>query len=89
MKDGALVAKNDILVFLDADITTYSTDIITFLTQPLIEDKADFVKSYFTRQAGRVTELVAKPLLSILFPDFQIFNSLYGMIAGKNFLSAM
>jgi hypothetical protein len=74
MKDGALVAKNDILVFLDADITTYSTDIITFLTQPLIEDKADFVKSYFTRQAGRVTELVAKPLLSILFPDFPNFQ---------------
>ena len=84
MKDGALVAKNDILVFLDADITSYSTDIITFLTQPLIEDAADFVKSYFTRQAGRVTELVAKPLLSILFPDFPNFQQpLSGMIAGK------
>ena len=84
MKDGALVAKNDILVFLDADITSYSTDIITLLTQPLIEDAADFVKSYFTRQAGRVTELVAKPLLSILFPDFPNFQQpLSGMIAGK------
>lgn len=84
MKDGALVAKNEILVFLDADITTYSTDVIGLLTAPLLEDKADFVKSYFTRQAGRVTELVAKPLLSILYPSFPNFQQpLSGMIAGK------
>ena len=44
----------------------------------------DFVKSYFTRQAGRVTELVAKPLLSILYPSFPVFiQPLSGMIAGK------
>lgn len=84
MKDGALVAKNEILVFLDADITTYSTDVISLLTEPLIADKADFVKSYFTRQAGRVTELVAKPLLNILYPTFPNFQQpLSGMIAGK------
>ena len=84
MKDGALVAKNEILVFLDADITSYSTDVIALLTQPLIDNKADFVKSYFSRQAGRVTELVAKPLLNILYPSFPSFQQpLSGMIAGK------
>lgn len=84
MKDGALVAKNEIIAFLDADITTYSQDIIGLLTTPIIQDEADFVKSYFTRQAGRVTELVAKPLLSILNPEFPIFRQpLSGMIAGK------
>lgn len=84
MKDGVLVAKNEIIVFLDADITTYPDDVVDLLAQPLIKGEADFVKSYFNRQAGRVTELVAKPLLSILYPDFPNFQQpLSGMIAGK------
>src|SRR5690606_3354057 len=68
MKDGILVAKNEFIVFLDADIVTYAENIIELLTSPLIKNEADFVKSFFSRQAGRVTELVAKPLLSILYP---------------------
>ncbi len=84
MKDGVLMAKNEVIAFLDADITTYNPDVITLLTQPIIDREADFVKSYFTRQAGRVTELVAKPLLSILNPDFPSFQQpLSGMIAGR------
>lgn len=87
MKDGVLVAKNEIIVFLDADIITYPSNIIPLLTDPLIKGEADFVKSYFTRQAGRVTELVAKPLLSILNPNFPNFQQpLSGMIAGKKHL---
>lgn len=84
MKDGVLCARNPIIAFLDADITTYPENIIELLTTPLLEDRADFCKSYFTRQAGRVTELVAKPLLSILYPGFPSFwQPLSGMIAGK------
>ncbi len=84
MKDGVLYASNPLLVFLDADITTYQENIVSLLTDPIIKDKADFVKSCFSRQAGRVTELVAKPLLSILYPDFPVFwQPLSGMIAGK------
>ncbi len=87
MKDGVLVAQNEIIVFLDADITTYPENIIALLTQPVTLRKADFVKSYFSRQAGRVTELVAKPLLSILYPGFPSFwQPLSGMIAGKKTL---
>jgi len=84
MYDGVLVAKNEVVVFLDADIVTYPENIIALLTAPLLQDEADFVKSYFSRQAGRVTELVAKPLLSILNPSFPQFKQpLSGMIAGK------
>lgn len=84
MKDGVLVARNEIIAFLDADIVTYPEDVIAILTKPLVDDEADFVKSYFTRQAGRVTELVAKPLLSILYPTFPNFKQpLSGMIAGR------
>ena len=43
---------------------------------------ADFVKS-ISREAGRVTELVAKPLLR-LFPEALRFSQpLSGMIAGR------
>lgn len=84
MKDGVLYATNEIIAFLDADITTYPTDVVELLCKPLLANTADFVKSYFSRQAGRVTELVAKPLLSILYPKFPTFRQpLSGMIAGK------
>jgi phosphoserine phosphatase SerB len=84
MKDGVMMAKTEIVVFLDADITTYQENTIELLTKTLINNEADFVKSFFTRQAGRVTELVAKPLLSILYPSFPNFQQpLSGMIAGK------
>lgn len=87
MNDGVLVAKNELIAFLDADIITYPENIIELLTAPLIQDEADFVKSFFTRQAGRVTELVAKPLLSILNPAFPNFQQpLSGMIAGRKSL---
>lgn len=84
MRDGILMAQNDIIAFLDADITTYPGDVIERLTMPINDGQADFVKSFFSRQAGRVTELVARPLLSILNPSFPNFKQpLSGMIAGK------
>ena len=66
MREGILFAKNEFLLFLDADITTYPENIVELMTGPLADGTADFVKSVFTRQAGRVTELVAKPLLRLL-----------------------
>ena len=84
MKDGVLLAKNDVIAFLDADIITYPQNVIEILTAPIFNGEADFIKSYFARQAGRVTELVAKPLLSILNPNFPCFRQpLSGMIAGR------
>lgn len=87
MREGILFAKNEILLFLDADITTYPEDIVELMTKPLADDTADFVKSVFTRQAGRVTELVAKPLLKLLFPELGRFSQpLSGMVAGRRSL---
>lgn len=84
LREGILFAKNEWILFLDADITTYPEDIVELMTGPLVDDTADFVKSVFTRQAGRVTELVAKPLLKILFPELKRFSQpLSGMAAGK------
>ena len=84
MKEGLHYAKNNILVYLDGDIGNYEEDIVEKLAYPILYEEYDFVKSTFDREAGRVTELVAKPLLGILFPDLLIFSQpLSGMIAGK------
>ncbi|OGP89643.1 MAG: glycosyl transferase family 2 [Deltaproteobacteria bacterium RBG_19FT_COMBO_43_11] len=84
MLDGLLVANNDILAYIDADIENYEHNLIDMLVKPIIEEGYDFVKSTFKRQAGRVTELAAKPLLSLLFPQALEFSQpLSGMIAGK------
>ena len=87
MKDGVLCATNDIVAFLDGDIDPYPHYTIKLLTDPILLGEAEFVKSSFNRNAGRVTELVAKPLLSIFFPDLLRFSQpLSGMIAGQKSL---
>lgn len=84
MKEGIQAATNDILVFLDGDIDPYPEQTIEQLTGPLLKDESDFVKATFSRNAGRVTELVAKPLLSIFYPGLSHFSQpLSGMIAGR------
>lgn len=81
---GLKEAQNEVVVFIDADINNYSEDLIQTLSKPIVNDEADFVKSMFERTGGRVTELVAKPLLDILFPEIYKFSQpLSGMIAGK------
>jgi glucosyl-3-phosphoglycerate synthase len=84
MKDGIRQAYNELIVFLDGDIDPYPEKTIRNLVNPILDGKADFVKGAFARNAGRVTELVAKPLLNILFPGLSNFSQpLSGMIAGK------
>ena len=83
MTCGLKYAKNDVVVFLDADISNYADDMISKMVEPIINDNYDFVKSDFTREGGRVTELVAKPLLELLFPKLNFNQPLSGIIAGK------
>lgn len=84
MKDGLICAKNEIVIFLDGDINPYPPLTVKQLADPIINGTHDFVKATFGRNAGRVTELVAKPLLNILFPEIAHFEQpLSGMIAGK------
>ncbi len=88
MKDGIQQALNEIVIFLDGDIHPYPEKTIELLADPIINNEADFVKASFARNAGRVTELVAKPLLNIYYPGLASFSQpLSGMIAGrKHFL---
>lgn len=90
MRDGVYYARGGIVVFLDADIKNLDSSMILSLTKPIIDGEADFVKGAFGRRAGRVTELVAKPLLKMFYPELTSFSQpLSGEIAGfKNtFLS--
>lgn len=84
MEDGMQAASNEILVYLDGDLVGLNPDLIPMLTGPLITDKADFVKGQFSRSAGRVTTLTAKPLIATFFPELAyIAQPLGGIIAVK------
>ena len=87
MCDGIGVAKNDIIVYLDGDLAGLRPGIITDLSQPVLKNKADFVKARFGRGGGRVTVLTAKPMLHIFFPEVAHFaQPLGGIIAAKKSL---
>ena len=74
MRDGVGLAKYDLLVYLDGDLSGLRKGIITQLVGPLARNEADFVKARFGRAGGRVTELTAKPMLKIFFPELAHFG---------------
>ncbi len=83
MEEGIKYATGNIITFIDGDLGIYTHDIINLMVSPIIEGKAEFTKSAFIREGGRVTELVAKPLLELLFPNIKNFEQpLSGIIAG-------
>ena len=69
MHDGLLSATTEYVVFLDGDLTGLEAGLISRLTAPLCKHDADFVKARFGRSGGRVTELTAKPMLKVFFPE--------------------
>ncbi|MCI0745625.1 MAG: glycosyltransferase [Verrucomicrobia subdivision 3 bacterium] len=87
MEDGLRVANNEALLYLDGDLQGLVPDLIERMARPILENQADFVKSKFTRAAGRVTVLTAKPLLRTYFPELAHFEQpLSGIIAGRRSL---
>jgi len=83
MRDGAYLASGDVVVFLDVDIKNMTPEFVEKLAEPVIKGEAEFVKGCFERAAGRVTELVAKPLLKMFYPELAGFKQpLSGEIAG-------
>lgn len=87
MKDGALAAAHEFIVYLDGDLAGLRDGIVSDLCRPLIDDTADFVKARFGRSGGRVTELTAKPMLKVFFPELAHFaQPLGGVIAARTSL---
>jgi glucosyl-3-phosphoglycerate synthase len=82
----------DVLCFVDADLRNFRAEYAEQLCEPLLRDPDTmFVKAYYARSfegaptgGGRVTELVARPLLSLLFPKIaDIVQPLGGEYAGR------
>jgi len=68
-------SSGDIVVFLDADVENAAPQYVTRLVGPLLVDDAVLVKGFYDRPfngqptgGGRVTELLARPLIELLFP---------------------
>ena len=84
MVDGCGAAQHDILVFLDGDLAGLRPGIISSLARPIAQNEADFVKARFGRSGGRVTELSARPMLQVFFPEVAgIAQPLGGVIAAR------
>ncbi|MDD5317762.1 MAG: HAD-IB family phosphatase [Candidatus ainarchaeum sp.] len=84
MQEGLSAAKGDIVVFLDADLRGLNPDVVSLVTRPIVGGECDFVKARYARESGRVTEILAKPLLKMLFPGMKRFEQpLGGVIAGR------
>ena len=90
------VARGDIVMFADADTTDFRDHFVYGTLGPLLTDPAvQFVKAAYRRPfkqgeesvadgGGRVTELMAKPLLNLFYPELAGFvQPLAGEFAGR------
>ncbi|MFI0963904.1 glucosyl-3-phosphoglycerate synthase [Streptomyces sp. NPDC021080] len=76
-----LVTSGDIVCFVDADLKEFSSDFVSGIVGPLLtEPGVDLVKAMYDRpmaggggQGGRVTELMARPLLNMHWPQLAGF----------------
>ncbi|AZQ35622.1 glucosyl-3-phosphoglycerate synthase [Streptomyces cyaneochromogenes] len=76
-----LVTSGDIVCFIDADLKEFSSDFVSGIVGPLLTNpEVDLVKGMYDRplrgaagQGGRVTELMARPLLNMHWPQLAGF----------------
>ena len=76
-----LVTRGDVVCFIDADLREFSSDFVSGIVGPLLTDPGvDLVKAMYDRplgaaagQGGRVTELMARPLLNMHWPQLAGF----------------
>lgn len=80
MWKSLFVTRGDLIVFMDADLTDWDTHFVPGLLGPLLTSSASLVKGFYERpfvhgsgelpyEGGRVTELVARPLIALHFPE--------------------
>jgi glucosyl-3-phosphoglycerate synthase len=92
------VVESEIVVYLDADTENFHAGFVLGLLGPLIcEPEIQFVKGCFQRpfrdpagstprmgEGGRVTELLARPLLNLHAPELAVFDQpLAGEVAAR------
>jgi glucosyl-3-phosphoglycerate synthase len=87
-------STGDLVVWVDADIVEFDPGFVVGMLGPLVIDPTvDFVKGHYHRPeangvgGGRVTELLARPLLSLYFPELaEVAQPLAGEYAGRRTL---
>jgi glycosyltransferase involved in cell wall biosynthesis len=90
------VLRGDLIAWIDTDIRNIDPQFVYGLLGPLLRNpRIGFVKGYYQRPiamgverletgGGRVTELVARPLLNLFFPELSgIIQPLAGETAGR------
>ncbi|MBE7514567.1 MAG: glucosyl-3-phosphoglycerate synthase [Anaerolineales bacterium] len=90
------VLKGDLIAWIDTDITNIHPRFVYGLLGPLLKRQAiQYVKGFYQRPltigdtlhavgGGRVTELVARPLLNLFYPELSgIIQPLSGEYAGR------
>jgi glucosyl-3-phosphoglycerate synthase len=93
------VTHGDVVVFIDADLEQFDPQFAVGLLGPLLADPSvEFVKAFYDRPlkagqtimpagGGRVTELMARPLLNLHWPHLAgIVQPLAGEYAGRRSL---
>ena len=84
--------RGDLICWVDADVRGFDPRLVVGMIGPLLSNEdVDLVKGFFRRPAeglphggGRVTELVARPLISMLFPRLaEVVQPLAGFTAGR------
>jgi glucosyl-3-phosphoglycerate synthase len=85
-----LASHGDLVVWIDGDITSFEPDWVARLVAPLLDDPTiALVKAFAHRPqkmggGGRTTELVARPLMSLYFPELAALQQpLSGEYAGR------
>lgn len=85
-------ADGDLLCWVDGDLVGFTSSFVTGLLGPLLHDPAiGYVKGCYRRayqgvagEGGRVTELLARPVISALFPYLShVVQPLGGEYAGR------
>jgi glucosyl-3-phosphoglycerate synthase len=92
MWKSLFVTSGELIVFMDADLVDWDTHFVPGLLGPLLTGSGvELVKGFYERpmldggvavpfEGGRVTELVARPLIRLLFPEL---SGLHQPLAGE------
>lgn len=82
---GLYYSTGDIVIYCDSDIKNFDVRMIYGLIGPLLNDnKIKFIKGFYERpliinestksnEGGRVTELCARPMINLFYPDLSGF----------------
>lgn len=82
---GLYCSKSDIILYCDSDLKNFDVQMIYGMIGPLLKENIQFVKGFYERplvinkdvkksnEGGRVTELCARPILNLFYPELSGF----------------